>query len=269
MNLEQLGAVVARGESEQLELKRSTGQRTDAAKTICAMFNGGGGYILFGVTDAGEIVGQEVSARTLEDVVHEIRRIEPPAFPDVSTTMLENDRVVIVVQIPVQVMGVRGPYTYDGRPYQRHGPTTTVMPRQRYERLLLERMHAAERWENQPAIGLTVADLDHAEIRRTVDEAIRRQRLEDPGTLDPGGILLGLGLIRDGAAGERGGCPVRAPRADAVKLYPVHAPHGAVRRHRQERHARQPPGGRERVRPDDPGAAFHARSSADCRPRRP
>jgi ATP-dependent DNA helicase RecG len=198
MNLEQLRLLVAQGESEQLELKRSTGQRTEAARTICAMLNGCGGFVLFGVTDSREVVGQEVSARTLEDVVHEIRRIEPPVFPEVGTTLLENGRAVIDVQIPVLVMGVRGPYTYDGRPYQRHGPTTTVMPRQRYERLLLERMHAAERWENQPAIGLTIADLDHSEIRRTVDEAIRRQRLEDPGTIDPAEILLGLGLIRDG-----------------------------------------------------------------------
>ena len=198
MNLERLSVVVAQGESEQLELKRSTGQRSDAAKTICAMFNGGGGLVLFGVTDSGEIVGQEVSARTLEDVVHEIRRIEPPVFPDVTTTTLENGRAVIAVQVPIQVMGVRGPFTYDGRPYQRHGPTTTMMPRERYERLLLEGMHATERWDNQPAVGVTIADLDHAEIRRTVDEAIRRQRLEDPGTLDPPDVLRGLGLVRDG-----------------------------------------------------------------------
>jgi ATP-dependent DNA helicase RecG len=194
MNFEQLRATVAQSESERLELKRSTGQRSDAANTICAMLNGSGGVVLFGVTDAGEIVGQEVSAKTLEDVVHEIRRIEPPSFPDVTTTALDNGRAVVVVE----VAGGGGPFTYDGRPYQRHGPTTAVMPRERYERLLLERMHAVHRWENQPAFGLTVDDLDHAEIRRTVDEAIRRQRLEDPGTLDPTDILLGLGLVREG-----------------------------------------------------------------------
>jgi ATP-dependent DNA helicase RecG len=116
VNLDVLGAMVAQGESEQLELKRSTGQRSDAAKTICAMLNGGGGFVLFGVTDAGEIVGQDVSARTLEDVVLEIRRIEPPVSPDISTTMLDNGRAVIAVQIPVQVMGVRGPFTYSAWP---------------------------------------------------------------------------------------------------------------------------------------------------------
>jgi ATP-dependent DNA helicase RecG len=104
---DQLQVIVSQGESEQVELKRSTGQRTDAAKTICAMLNGGGGFVLFGVTDAGEIVGQDVSARTIEDVVHEIRRIEPPAFPDLTTTTLESGRAVIVVRVP----GGSGPFT--------------------------------------------------------------------------------------------------------------------------------------------------------------
>ena len=46
--------------------------------------------------------------------------------------------------------------------------------------------------------GWSVEDLDIAEIRRTVTEAIRRGRLEDPGTRDPVELLRGLGLFRDG-----------------------------------------------------------------------
>ncbi|HEY7035159.1 MAG TPA: ATP-binding protein [Thermomicrobiales bacterium] len=40
-------------------------------------------------------------------------------------------------------------------------------------------------------------DLDTSEIVRTVEEAIRRQRLEDPGTRSSRELLLGLGLIED------------------------------------------------------------------------
>ena len=72
------------------------------------------------------------------------------------------------------------------------------MPTDEYNRVLLERMHGDQRWENQPAAGWSVADLDEAEIRRTVDEAIRRGRLADPGTRDPVELLRGLGLYRDG-----------------------------------------------------------------------
>ena len=52
------------------------------------------------------------------------------------------------------------------------------------------------RWENEPVPDWTVDDLDASEITRTIDEAIRRQRAEDPGTRDPTELLRGLGLTR-------------------------------------------------------------------------
>lgn len=36
----ELRKLVSDGESERVEFKRSTGQRTEAAKTVCAMLNG-------------------------------------------------------------------------------------------------------------------------------------------------------------------------------------------------------------------------------------
>ena len=54
------------------------------------------------------------------------------------------------------------------------------------------------RWENEPVPDWTVDDLDASEITRTIDEAIRRQRAEDPGTRDPTELLRGLGLTRGG-----------------------------------------------------------------------
>lgn len=194
MNLRALRQLVAQGESEQLEFKRTTGQRSDAAKTVCAMLNGAGGVVLFGVTDAGAVQGQQVTAGTLEDIVTELRRIEPPAFPEIETVKLDRGRAVAAVH----VAGGGGPYTYDGRAYVRHGPTTRPMPRDRYERILLERMHAGERWENQSATDTRLEDLDDGEISRTIDEAVRRQRMADPGSRDPIEALRGLGLVRNG-----------------------------------------------------------------------
>jgi ATP-dependent DNA helicase RecG len=195
VNRAELDAIVAGGESDQVEFKRTTGQRSDAARTVCAMLNGRGGFVLFGVNDTGVIRGQEVSARTLEIVVGELRKIEPRALINPETVPLDADREVIVIRVPG---GGGGPYTYDGRPYVRQGPTTSAMPPEEYRRLVLEGMHPMARWENQPAHGIGVAELDHAEITRTVDEAIRRSRMEEPGTRDPVALLVGLGLIENG-----------------------------------------------------------------------
>ena len=97
MNLSALRQLVAQGESERLEFKRSTGQCSDAAKTVCAMLNGLGGFVLFGVSSQGDINGQQVSTSTLELVSNELCRIEPPTFPDTLTVALENGRSVIVL----------------------------------------------------------------------------------------------------------------------------------------------------------------------------
>lgn len=43
MNLSELQQWIDRGEAAQVEFKATTGQRTDAAKTVCAMLNGRGG----------------------------------------------------------------------------------------------------------------------------------------------------------------------------------------------------------------------------------
>lgn len=88
MQLEKLKKLILNGESESLEFKKTTGQRTEAAKTICALLNGLGGLIIFGVSDKGEIVGQQVTAKTIEDISLELRRIEPPAFPEIETVSI-------------------------------------------------------------------------------------------------------------------------------------------------------------------------------------
>jgi len=195
MNLEDLRALVRQGESDRVEFKRSTGRRTAAAKTVCAMLNGLGGFVVFGVTDKGEITGQHVSTGTLEELANELCKIEPPAFPDIKTIPLKEDREVIVVSVP----GGGGPYTFDGRPYMRNGPTTIRMPREEYHRRLLERLHATQRWENQPVPdGVTIDDLDTEEIQITLDNAIRLGRLDPTTRRDPAFVLRGLGLIHDG-----------------------------------------------------------------------
>ena len=195
MNMADIRRMVASGESERLEFKRTTGQRSEAAKSVCGMLNGIGGHVLFGVTDKGNITGQQVSTKTLEDIAAELRRIDPPAFPDIEVVSIENGADVVVLT----VTGRGGVYLYDGRPYLRQGPTTIVMPRGEYERKLVERLHSNRRWENEPAdADVSISDLDERQIQDTVEEAVRLGRVESAIRRDTESILLGLELIRDG-----------------------------------------------------------------------
>lgn len=90
------------------------------------------------------------------------------------------------------------PYAFYGRPYQRIGSTTSIMPQTTYQRLLNERAHSRIRWENQPAEGCEIADMDSEEILRTVRLGIAAGLLpESTGSAIPD-ILERLRLFRDG-----------------------------------------------------------------------
>jgi ATP-dependent DNA helicase RecG len=194
MTPDQITAWTAAGESELQEFKSTSGERRSAAQTLCAMLNGRGGRVLFGITSDGRVTGQHVSDRTIEELSEEVRRIDPPAFPSIDRVPVADGREVLVVTVH---QGPVRPYSYKGDAYRRVGNTTVAMSRDEYNRMLFERVHGEQRWENQPAIGWSVADLDAAEIRRTVEESIRRGRSEEPGTRDPGELLRGLGLAKD------------------------------------------------------------------------
>lgn len=190
---DQIAAWAAAGESETLEFKRTTGQRREAVRTLCAMLNHRGGRVLFGVEPDGRVVGQQVGEHTLEEVARETREIEPPVFPSVESFDAGYGREVLVVTVAA---GSSQTYTYRGQAYRRVGTTNQSMSRDEYNRVLLERVHSETRWENQAAAGWSVVDLDHEEIGRTLEEGIRVGRVEEPGTREPMAVLHGLGLVK-------------------------------------------------------------------------
>lgn len=55
MMLDDITRRIAAGESETLEFKKTTGERREAAKTVCAMLNNRGGIIVIGVTCADHL----------------------------------------------------------------------------------------------------------------------------------------------------------------------------------------------------------------------
>jgi ATP-dependent DNA helicase RecG len=131
-------------------------------------------------------LSQEVADRTCREVARELSKIEPQVVIEPEFVPVENDRVVIVLSVP----GDReGPYTYDGRPYVRQGPTTQSMDRSTFEQRVIENRDPRRRWEARPASGVDVGDLDASEITRTISSAIDRGRIEEPGTRDPEALL--------------------------------------------------------------------------------
>ena len=185
----------ASGESETLEFKRSTAERREAAQSICAMLNQRGGRVVIGIEPSGRVVGQEVSDRTIERLSQELNLIDPPALPSVDRVSLGNNLEALVISVTT---GQNKPYTYHGAAYRRVGNTNHRLSRHEYNQLLLEHLHGESRWENEPASGWSVDDLDDTEIVRAVEEAVRNGRLENPGPRESSELLRGMGLVSEG-----------------------------------------------------------------------
>ena len=195
--LDALHRLIATGESESLELKKSTAEKDRACRSLCALANGQGGQVVFGVTPAGKVVGQKVTDRTLEELAQEFQGFEPPLTPRLTRIEIGDDAGLQALLVEVD-RAKQPPVTFRGVPYERVLNTTRVMPRASYQRVLAESMHATDRWEMLPAVGCGINTLDHNELVVTIEESIRRGRMADPGTRDPMGLLRGLGLLVHG-----------------------------------------------------------------------
>ena len=103
---------------------------------------------------------------TIKEVAQEISHLDPPAFPTIERVVVAEGREVLVATV---TQGPVRPYSYEGNAYRREGYVSAGMSRDEYNRMLLARLHGNRRWENEPAVGWTVADLDIAEITRTIE----------------------------------------------------------------------------------------------------
>lgn len=195
-SLAALQSLIAQGESVTLELERSTAELRRAGETLCAFLNGEGGKLLIGVGPDGKLVGQDVADITLRDIAAMLGRFEPPARVEMSRVDVESGRQVIVLEaVPSRQLA---PFVFESKPYKRVGSTTTVMSQEEYARLLLDRNHSQHRWENQPAVGVRLEDLDREEILRTRATAIEQRRVSAGTSMDASDILDRLGLRIDG-----------------------------------------------------------------------
>jgi ATP-dependent DNA helicase RecG len=195
--LEEIERLAVQGESETVEFKATTAELRQAVESLCAFLNTRGGRVVIGVNPSGKVIGQHVSDRTQQEVANALRKIEPPIAPrcqyvDVPGT----DRQIIV--LTADSADDMLPFTADGRPYQRLGTTTSIMPQERYQQLLLQRLHNRTRWENTPSIEGNDVALDEEEILRTVRLGIQAGRLPERSGSDIGDLLERLGVSTQG-----------------------------------------------------------------------
>ncbi len=200
-------------ESETLEFKKSTAEIEKAVNNIASMLNKHGhGTVLFGVSPDGLVVGQQVSASSLDDVAKKIKEaIRPMIYPEVRQEELDGKTV-----IRVDFSGSEKPYSSYGRYYKRVFDRTEEMSPDELKRI----MAATDRssyWENNlTQFGLE--KLDRTALKNYYAKAISCGRLEPLAVYDEEELLTGLGLFENGKLTNAGYYLFSSDQPVALKL---------------------------------------------------
>jgi ATP-dependent DNA helicase RecG len=148
------------GEDTFLELKVKLSNTEKITQEIIALANTGGGVIVFGVSDQLRIEGVDDPESVQEELVRICREdIQPPLFPFVDRLAFDNGRRIVALDIE----GKRRPYrTRDGRFFLRIGSEKREATPEELGALLDETRPVT--FENLPALGATIHDIDEAHL---------------------------------------------------------------------------------------------------------
>jgi ATP-dependent DNA helicase RecG len=195
MTIEELEALIAQGEGQQLEFKRSLAELETAVRTLAAFANTGGGTVLFGVRQSGEIVGVEASHTSKEQLVNKVTSsTDPVLYPSVEFVKV-NGKTVIVVTV---AESDNKPHLAGGRAYKRVGTATVQLRRDEYERLLLSRRQPP--FDQRELPEATLDDVDEAKVRWYLQRTAQERNIPVDLTLPLVENLKRLGVVigRDG-----------------------------------------------------------------------
>jgi predicted HTH transcriptional regulator len=92
--------IIAEGESEGLEFKRSLSELKEILETVCTFANSHGGIVLVGIDDDGSILGVKISNKTVQKLEREIHdRIEPFVYPKIRIIPVD-EKIVLSIEVP-------------------------------------------------------------------------------------------------------------------------------------------------------------------------
>ena len=185
-------------EGVDVEFKETTGQLDRGMETLCGMLNGVGGIVIIGIKNSGKIVGQEIGDKTTRMIGEALHRFEPSVeIQPKYVKLLDSDKQLIVFE--AEGYTPDRPYSYDGRPYQRYDSVTSVMPHEKYSRMIMRRGGLKYKWDTLPNDNLKFEDLDESRIHWAMRQALELGRLKDGAyTRDPIAILEKFKVLKKG-----------------------------------------------------------------------
>ncbi len=180
-------------ENEKVEFKKSTGEASDAMKSVSGMLNKfGSGEIYFGVKNDGTVIKNIITDSSLRDVSRAVyESIEPKIFPFVEVVKIEGIEVV-----KLSFQGNNQPYSSKGVYYIRVSDENRSMT-QKELLTMFQNKHYEDEWERD-LTKYTVNDIDDETLENFYNHAVKANRLEMD-VYNKKNLLIMLGLLE----GER------------------------------------------------------------------
>lgn len=196
MNETELLKTLARGEDSRHQFKANISNVDSLAAELVAFSNSGGGTLIVGVNDAGEVLGLTTAdIGRLNQLLSNAasQSVRPPIHP-ISLNVQTACGLLMVIQTPD---GLNRPYTDNqGRIWVKSGADKRhVTAREEMQRLFQQAglIYADE----VPVTGTTVADIDHRALEEYFENRYREPLDDAEQSLER--LLRNMGLARDGA----------------------------------------------------------------------
>jgi hypothetical protein len=122
LTLQEIIDCINKGEGQHIEFKREFPQQAhDFAKELCAFTNSGGGILIMGVDDNGNITGVENHERTVERISSLCRTLNEPINPFIDTITITKNLTLIYIVVEHKPIK-----QYQGKIYIRVGSTCQI-----------------------------------------------------------------------------------------------------------------------------------------------
>ena len=179
-------------ETECVEYKRSTSEMREGMESIASILNKHGhGTLYFGVRPSdGEVVGQDVSEKTLRDISQKVGElIEPHIYPQIERLETLEGKAYVRVEFS----GFETPYACDGRYRIRRADEDIVMSRAKLAEMMRESENCSNPWDSRSS-DTPVSAVDEKALRRYVERGVEAKRIPFSYT-EPTDVLSRLGLL--------------------------------------------------------------------------
>ncbi len=195
MNRDTLLRLLSMGENQRIEFKAGINPAA-IGREVCAFLNSGGGYLVLGVRDKGDVVGIP-PGNDLRDLERQIvTGLAPGALVSFEVQQLEG-KPVWVIEVPA---GRDIPFSFRNEISVREGERTRRADVDVIRDMVLRRQVEPERWERRLSDANPASDLDPEEVRNTVRQAtgLHRSGQAADETGNPVEFLEKLGFVKYG-----------------------------------------------------------------------